>query len=249
MYTTDLADWPIALWHDGFRLVAWAWANLPDDLRVEVDPAYPELVYDVIAWFDEVADGTPRQLNPLNNQVDLCTVLVGYGYERQPDRPYFTHHTRSLLDLPEPELPAGFIACSVRGAEDLSDRVTVHQKAWNSARVTVQSYRDIMSSWPYRPELDWIVEAPSGEFVANCHIWYDEDNRVGLIEPVGTVPQYRRRGLSRAVCLTALAALRDAGAAMAVVSPRGDDGYPIPQNLYRSIGFQPYARTHTYVKA
>lgn len=247
MCTTDRADWPIALWEDSGRVVAWAWADLPDDLRLQVDPAYPELIDEVLTWFDRVADGGARVLNILDNQADLREALIAHGYECQDDQPHFTFHARSLLDLPQPELPAGFTARSVRGSEDLANRVAVHQQSWNSTRVTEQSYRNLMNTWPYRPDLDWIIEAPNGEFVANCHIWYDDGNRVGLIEPVGTVPKFRRRGLSRAVCLAALAALDEAGAAMVVVvAPRGDEAYPIPQKLYRSMGFQPYARTCSY---
>ncbi|MGH3856148.1 MAG: GNAT family N-acetyltransferase [Pseudonocardiaceae bacterium] len=248
MYAPELADWLIALWEDDGRVVAWGWARFPDELKLQVDPARWELVDDVLAWFDELADGGVRELDVLDNQVELREALVRHGYGRQEDVPYFAHHARSLLDLPKPELPESFTARAVRGEEDLANRVAVHQKAWNSTRVTAQSYRDVMAAWPYRSELDWVMEAPDGEFVANCHIWYDEGNRVGLIEPVGTVPDFRHRGLSRAVCLAALHALHEAGAGMAVVSPRGDEAYPIPQALYRSIGFQPYARTHTYVK-
>lgn len=248
MCTADRADWPIALWEDGTRVVAWGWADFPDDLRLQVDPAYPELVDEVLTWFDAVADGSPRELNILDNQVDLREALMSHGYRLRNGAAFFTYHARSLLDLPPPELPKGFVARAVRGLEDLGNRVAVHRNAWDSTRVTEQSYRNLMNAWPYRSELDWVIEAPNGEFVANCHIWYDDGNRVGLIEPVGTAPMFRRHGLSRAVCLAALEALREAGAVMAVVSPRGDDAYPIPQKLYRSMGFQPYARTRTYAK-
>ncbi|HEU4425467.1 MAG TPA: hypothetical protein VFR67_23275 [Pilimelia sp.] len=39
-----------------------------------------------------------------------------------------------------------------------------------------------------------VVEAADSCFVANCHIWYDDGNRVGLIELVGIVPELRLRG-------------------------------------------------------
>ena len=44
-------------------------------------------------------------------------------------------------------------------------------------------------------------------------------------------------GLSRALCLTALAALKAAGATLATVKPRGDLDYPVPRQAYRSMGF------------
>nr|WP_240971384.1 GNAT family N-acetyltransferase [Microbispora sp. CL1-1] len=74
----------------------------------------------------------------------------------------------------------------------------------------------------------------------------DEANRAARIEPAGTAPGHRRRGLARAACLAALDAARRAGARQAVVSPRGDDAYPVPVRLYRSLGFRECARSLAY---
>ncbi|MFI2367982.1 hypothetical protein [Streptomyces sp. NPDC018833] len=53
------------------RVVAWAWAHLPDDLRLQVDPAYPHLLDEGLAWFDKLAGDGPRELNPLDTQEPL----------------------------------------------------------------------------------------------------------------------------------------------------------------------------------
>ncbi|GII97463.1 GNAT family N-acetyltransferase [Sinosporangium siamense] len=74
-------------------------------------------------------------------------------------------------------------------------------------------------------------------------VWLDQANRTAEIEPAGTAPADRRRGLARAVCLAALRAAREAGAESAVVTPRGDDGHPIPARLYRSLGFRERGRS------
>lgn len=91
-----------------------------------------------------------------------------------------------------------------------------------------------------------MVEAPDGTFAASALIWLDPAHGVGLLEPVGLHPEYRRLGLSRAVCLAALHALRDRGGPAAIVQPRGDEAYPIPFALYRGLGFQTLGRTLTY---
>jgi ribosomal protein S18 acetylase RimI-like enzyme len=247
-YTPEVTDWPIALWEEAGRVVAWGSARLPDDLQLDVDPAHPELMDEVLAWFDGQAGDGLLEINPLDNQTDLRQALVRHGYEERAGTAYFAYHARSLLGLPKPTLPQGFTARAVRGPDDLPERVAVHQRAWGSTNVTEESFRAMMAAWPYRSELDWVIEAADGRFVANCHIWYDDGNRIGLIEPVGTVPELRRRGLSRAVCLAALHALREQGGALAIVSPRGDAAYPIPQTLYRTIGFRQYARTVSYAK-
>ncbi|MGW1882855.1 GNAT family N-acetyltransferase [Streptomyces sp. NPDC001970] len=255
MFPPERADWPGALWEAaGGRVVAWGWAHFPDDLRMEVDPAHPELIDEVLDWFDAHDPGGPREIVVLDARTRLRAALTARGYRQQTDdEPHFAHHIRPLAGLPAvPALPAGFTARAVRGVggeadeDELERRVAVHRAAWNSTGVTVGSYRAVRASWPYRPELDRVVEAPDGSFAASCLIWYDDTHRTGLVEPVGTAPGFRRRGLSRAVCLAALHALRDAGARDAVVCPRGDAGYPVPRMLYRSLGFRQYARTYTY---
>ncbi|ROO87136.1 acetyltransferase (GNAT) family protein [Actinocorallia herbida] len=247
MFPVEDADWPIALWESGGHVVAWGWAQFPDDLRMQVDPGRPGLIEEVLDWFDDLADGGPREISPLDSEHEVRAALLRRGYlPADDDAPFFALHERDLDGLPEPVLPEGFTARAVRGEADLDRRVAVHRASWNSVRVTEGSYRVLMSAWPYRADLDWIAEAPDGRFAGSCLIWYDDVLRVGLIEPVGTDPDFRRRGVSRAVCLAALHALRDAGAERAVVGPRGDAAYPVPQALYRHLGFRPYARTRTH---
>lgn len=87
--------------------------------------------------------------------------------------------------------------------------------------------------------------ATDGTFASFCLAWHDARHRVGELEPVGTHPAFRRRGLA-AASVSGLRALRDAGADAAIVYARGDAAYPAPGRLYRSLGFRPYARIVTY---
>ncbi|MFE7778720.1 GNAT family N-acetyltransferase [Streptomyces sp. NPDC057445] len=103
------------------------------------------------------------------------------------------------------------------------------------------------STWPYRPELDLIVVSPAGDAVAYCQGWYDEANGIGEFEPVGTHPEHRRLGLARAVCTAVLHAFADAGGHRATLCCRGDAAYPVPKQLYESMGFTAFTRTHTYI--
>jgi predicted N-acetyltransferase YhbS len=112
-------------------------------------------------------------------------------------------------------------------------RVTAHQAAFAPSDLIVERYERVQARWPYRPELDRIVLTESGEIVAFCTAWNDEENAAGLLEPVGTHPAHQRRGLARAVCLDALRALRAAGARTAQVG----FGSAAGQATYQSIGF------------
>jgi hypothetical protein len=121
--------------------------------------------------------------------------LLAAGF-RPTERDAFASMALDLRSgLPEPVLPPGFQARHVVGAADLGRRVAVHRAAFSPSRVTEASYANVMAAWPYRPELDWVVEAPDGRFAAFCLVWLDERNGTGELEPVGTHPAFRRRGL------------------------------------------------------
>lgn len=239
------AEWPTALWESEGEVVAWGWTHLPGELSLAVDPAHPELAAEVLAWFEDVATAEPT-VTILDAETHLIAALEERGYTRHDDPPFSSCHSRSLADLPAPELPDGFVARPVREG-DLARRVEVHREVWAPSRLTEESYENVMRAWPYRASLDWIVEAPDGRFAAQCLIWLDELNAVGELEPVGTLSDFRRLGLGRAVCLAALHALLEAGGRQAVVFPTV--GHPksvgaVP--LYEALGFRAYARTLTY---
>ncbi|GAA0951406.1 GNAT family N-acetyltransferase [Kribbella koreensis] len=243
------AGWRIALWSDGDQDVAWGWIE-GNGLLLVVDPARPEVAGDVLDWFrEETGPAVQRLTSVLESETHLIDAIEKAGFVLEHGRPYYTHHNITLDDLGTPVVPDGFTLRHVR-ADEIEKRAAVHRAAWSDvapSKMTAEAMAAVMSTWPYRPELDWVVENSDGVFVASALIWLDEQHRAGLVEPVGCAPQYRRLGLGQAVNLGALHALKELGGVEARVCPRGDDGYPIPAKLYQSIGFRPGLRTVDYV--
>lgn len=243
------SSWRTSLWEEDGEVLAWGWAELPGRLSLVVDPAHPDLAAEVVRWFRGVATGEAVSCSVLEKEAHLISALKDAGYRLDEQTPFFTHHRLSLNELGSASVPEGFALRHVQPRE-VEKRAAGHRAAWSdwgTSKVSAESFGAVMSCWPYRPELDWVVESPDGDFVATALIWLDELNRVGLVEPVGCAPSYRRRGFAQAVNLAALAALRDFGATEALVCPRGDAGYPIARKLYQSIGFRPGHRTITFV--
>ena len=133
-------------------------------------------------------------------------------------------------------------------AADFESRAAAHRSAFAPSRFSADAYASVRASWPYRQDLDCVVEAPDGSIAAFSLAWLDEVNGVGELEPVGTHADHQDRGLGRAVNLFALQRLRDEGARTAIVACRGDDAHPVPARLYESIGFREVWRTLPFRK-
>lgn len=241
-------DWVTAIWELNGEMIGWGWIELPSYLNFSVDPNYPEAANMIIKWFEDKVTSNELTTMVLNKETQLLEALQNNEYLNDPAEPFFTHMAHPLKNLAEPILPGGFIARPIRGEEDLKKRVDAHRAAWHPSKVCEDSYRNVMMTKPYKKNLDWIVESTTGKFVSYCLIWMDEKNGVGLLEPIGTHPDYRKLGLARAVCLHALHELKKEDAHTAIVKPRGDDAYPLPAKFYRSLGFRSYNFTKTYTK-
>jgi len=240
------SEQPIRIWEDDGEVVAFGWRQRHGDLAPCLDPARPELWSGVLDWYERSAPGTELRVTMTGEEPRLGQ--RGYALA-SPDEPFFLHLARDLADVEEPTLPPGYRLRGLAGPPELDARVAVHRAAFDPSRLTADTYRTVMAAWPYRPDLDRVVEAPDGSLAAFCLAWIDEANRVGELEPVGTHPDHRRLGLGRAVCLDASLRLREAGADLALVAARGDDAYPVPRRLYAAVGFREVARNVTYVRS
>ena len=240
----------ISIGEAGGETVGFGWAETPDWLALQVDPAHPEVAEELLEWFEEVSDAEEQSV--LVMQGDVAEhALAAAGFAPDEDGPFFVHHMIDLADLPAVPVLEGYALRQVE-AHEAAPRAAVHAAAWSDvgpSQVDAGAYEQVMAAWPYRADLDWVVTDAGGELVASALVWLDPATGVGLVEPVGCVPEHRGRGLAAAVTLAALHHLRSIGGTHGQVTPRGDDGYPGPQRLYRSIGFRPTARTVTWTRS
>lgn len=163
----------------------------------------------------------------------------------------FMHAMTRDLDAPLAEaiLPAGYQVRGLAGRREVQKRAAASHAAFGSSR-------DFESYWPryarfmhspvYNPDLDIVAVAPDGQVAAFCIVWPDPVTGVGLFEPVGTHPDFQRKGLGKAVVLEGLRRLKALGMTSALVCAESDN--PAAKALYESAGFKPVKRLHTYEK-
>lgn len=243
----DLAWWsrePDArrnVWHAAGEPVAWGWLSPPGELdfHVRADRRGDGLEEEVLVWFEREAATETLGTWALDADGPKLATLDAAGYFAQPGAG-FLHLVRTLEAPVEPTLPNGYRLGHVTD-DDVARRVAV-QRASFASTMTEEKYVRLRRTWPYREELDVVVEAPNGSLAAFCLAWLDEENRVGELEPVGTHPEHRRRGLAQAACLEALRRLRELTADTCVVYAVERADYAGPLALYTGLGFEPRAR-------
>ncbi len=101
------------------------------------------------------------------------------------------------------ELPESF---QIRNGSELTVEMQgiAHAKAFeyigtDHAKITPDCYRALRNAPDYRAELDFAVVDMEGEVASFCTIWLDTTNGICILEPVGTIPKYRKMGLGREV--------------------------------------------------
>jgi ribosomal protein S18 acetylase RimI-like enzyme len=245
-------DWSqiIHLWEDeDGRLAAWVLLTPGAgyfDLYVRPDWRQAGPLESLLAWVDAAAEAMVR---PVGGQairtmwIDerdrlFISLLEQRGYSL--DSEYLLCLEQPLAGpVDAPQLPDGFTVRSVAGEHEAALRAAASHAAFGSSRpfdVYLQNYLAFMRSPVYTPDLDLVTVAPDGRFASFCICWVDDASRVGLFEPVGTHPDFRGRGLGRAVMQEGLRRLQARGMAQAVVCAQGDN--PAAQRLYESAGFR-----------
>jgi len=248
------------LWDDPERegeLLGWSLLTLPEtfDVYIRPDLRGTELADRMYAWAVETITNTARQSGEENISIQWVlandSVLDGWlrcqGFSRCHEDVYMSRD----LSLPIPDLPfpGGFTIRSCRGVAEVGARAKAQYGAFDSTAPFdryVTRFTRFMQSPVYALERDVIAAAPNGIIAAFSIIWLDSVNKVGLFEPVGTHPDFQRKGLGKAVMLEALQRLKNHGMQQAIVCT-SEDNLPAIQ-LYESIGFQVVNKLGRYKK-
>jgi ribosomal protein S18 acetylase RimI-like enzyme len=143
-----------------------------------------------------------------------------------------------LCDLskikPFPALPDGF---SIRLTEkkDIERRVELFGLPTGGRSTTPEGYEKMMNSPSYGDALDLVVQTEEGEIIAYCTVWNDPYSKIGILEPVACVAEYRRKGIMKSALLYGMNQLKERGTKYMYVGTGGTN--TASQALYKSVGF------------
>jgi mycothiol synthase len=152
-------------------------------------------------------------------------------------------------ELPCSDLNGGFSLRCCKGELEVAARAKAQYGAFTSSAPFeryLERFTNFMRSPVYDHEQDIVAVDAEGQVGAFCIVWPDMVNKVGLFEPVGTHPDFQRKGLGRAVILEGLHRLQALGMKSAIVSTFEDNLAGI--KFYEAVGFHQVCQLGTYEK-
>ncbi len=239
----------IRLWHEGDRLLAWclmerAAASL--DVYVHPEIFGTPLHGEIFAWSARWAEGEGRaaKAETLSSiwlrETDTVTraLYAEHGFGDGANRD--VHFERALDDdIPAPALPEGYRITDARTESDFLFRAQATHGAFGIERpwdAYCEKNLGFFRSAAYQGANNLVAVSPDNRGASACTIWFDTHTCVGLFEPVGTHPNFQRKGLGKAVLFEGLRRMRTAGMTKAIVSTPATNAAAIA--LYQSVGFK-----------
>lgn len=185
-----------------------------------------------MAWLDELRPtryGTSPSFYVRDSHNLLHRLAEQHGY--RPTGDALVQGVARMPAVPaNASLPDGYSVRPVRHDDVHAGRQPVlTTPAWGIER--------LRQTRLYRPDHHLVVADRDGRAVAECIVWIDPSTRIGVLEPVATHPDHRRRGLARGMISFALQVMVQQGIDVAKVSWGRRNAAAAA--LYRSVGFTP----------
>ncbi|NQU97764.1 MAG: GNAT family N-acetyltransferase [Chloroflexi bacterium] len=242
----------VRLWEtEAGELVGVANREDPGAAFLQIHPRCRQLEDEMVVWAERqltipIEDGRRRRLefSVYDYDTERQAMLARRGYQ-QLERGGYKRRRSMDKPVPEVEVPDGYAVRALSAAADLALRCTVLAEAFGASAVGTDVYRFLQTALGYRQDLDIVAVGPDGTFASFCQAWFDDVNRIGMLEPVGTHPAHRRLGLGKAVVSEALRRLQALGATVVYVGSGDDDP---PNRLYESVGFTEFDVEHVWRK-
>ncbi len=212
-------------------------------IHIQVDYEYRFLEDEIFDWAERNMPGDAGQMSAMVYDWDIerQQMLARRGYQNlsaiEDLRIYDLRRT-----IPQPALPEGFRFSTVAECGDIAGRIELENRVWGVS-LNQAWFRGKSSSPSYSLDWDLLVVSPEGRQAAFNLVWLYPENKTAEIDPLGTDPDFRQRGLAKALLLESFRRMQAQGICYAYIGSEAADD--VVSRLYASLGpVESYQRYH-----
>jgi len=240
----------IGIWEDAGDVVGVVHhEHRMGEIYIEISPDYSYLKRDMLEYAQEYLyrdENEGRLLQIFINGTDdeFEAIAEDLGFHKDETHQEDMSQLKIVDPFPSINIPEGFRLKSLQEDNDLNKIHRVLHRGFNHPgeppAEEIEGRKKMQSAPNFRKDLTIVVEAPDGNFVSFCGMWYEASNRIAYVEPVATDPDYRRMGLGKAAVLEGIRRCGELGAIDAYVGSG--------QTFYITMGFRKIFTCYLWTK-
>ncbi|MCF7794187.1 MAG: GNAT family N-acetyltransferase [Candidatus Cloacimonetes bacterium] len=174
----------------------------------------------------------------------LLELIQKRGYEKR-EEVSSSHLEYQITGKYNWHLPHGFTLHTMQGCDRIAERCEIFGRSFNHPNQedwpSVFSYQELQKAPDYYAENDFFITAENDKMVAQAIVWYDEVNKIGHLEPLGTHPDHRGKKLAQELMNACFARLQELGATKMPMTGGFDP-------FYKAIGFKKKRTCYAWIK-
>ena len=242
----------IGIWEDSGRIAGVVHHEMYlGEAFFDIHPGYPHLKPEMLKHAEKYLYGKTQDgqrylkafINDYDKEFEALVKSSGYEKDDAHARPMsqlaITHPFRPVTSLPE-----GFRLKSLAEENDLAKIDRALYRGFNHGdeppEIEFEGRKKMQSVPNFRKDLNIIIVAPDGNYVAYAGTWFEATNKFAYVEPVATDPDYRRSGLGKAAVLEGIRRCGQLGAQVAYVGS--------VQPFYQAMGFKRLYTCNCWIK-
>ena len=201
------------LWYDGDKVAAFCILENESLYNLQVHPRYESLVPDVLKYLTQERAVGKTAIYGHQRQLGKCLASAGFCHPKHISNEYEFDIT---MEIEPASLPTGY---QIRTASQLDDLGSVYRakgKVFSGPHMTEEAVALRMELKQSAPSYSndgvfLVLRASDMSCVSFAAAWLDPMSGVVGFEPVGTVPEERKKGLCKALLTFAFKACRAKG--------------------------------------
>lgn len=224
----------MGLWFDGDSIVAAALIDMfLGEAFVGALPEYQTLYPEVLKYaFEHLKDDRGLGVTISDSATEEINAALAQGFFKTDGEEAV--YEIELSNASDFVLPAGFIIETFDAQEHAQEIEWLFWQGFDHGSNYEEFLQNRSETVQKRPHFNKflciIVRNEKGDMVASASTWYDERTDYAYLEPVCVIPSCRRKGIGKAVVLTALNHAHFLGAKKAIVNS--------DQVFYQRLGFK-----------